>query len=133
MTLQTDDMDLAGDVIQSLASYLGIEVYTAVNCVVMATPGGTIIHSSAETIFEYPCNYVIGPHVMFHMSRSYSMVSSSKSMPLRSPVWEYLEIVGEKKVRWKLCAPATTTLCVCVCACVCVCLRACTNYSLFDR
>ena len=26
VTLQTDDMDLAGDVIQSLASYLGIEV-----------------------------------------------------------------------------------------------------------
>jgi len=26
VTIQTDDMDLAGDVIQSLASYLGIEV-----------------------------------------------------------------------------------------------------------
>ena len=26
VTLQTDDMDLAGDVIQSLSSYLGIEV-----------------------------------------------------------------------------------------------------------
>ena len=70
VTLQTDDMDLAGDVIQSLASYLGIEVYTAVNCVVMETPGGTVIHISAEmnsTIFEYPCNSVIGPHMMFHV------------------------------------------------------------------
>ena len=29
----------------------------------------------------------------------------SKSRPLRSPVWEYLEIVGEKKVCCKLCMP----------------------------
>ena len=32
VTLQTDDMDLAGDVIQSLASYLGIEVYKLELC-----------------------------------------------------------------------------------------------------
>ena len=53
-------------------------------------------------------------------------------MPLKSPVREYFEIVGEKKVRCKLCAPpATTTLCVCVHAwmhaCVCVCV--CTNHA----
>ena len=35
----------------------------------------------------------------------------SKSRPLRSPVWEFFEIVSEKKVRCKLCVPpATTTL-----------------------
>ena len=95
----------------------------------------------SQHVYEYPCNYVISPHVMFHVSRSYSMASSSKSRPLRSPVWEYFEIVGEK-VCCKVCVPlATTTLCVC--ACVRVCMRACmdacvsvcvcTNYSLFDR
>ena len=57
-------------------------------------------------IFVY---YVIGPHVTFHVSRSINM--ASKSRPLRSPVWAYFEIVGEKKVRCKLCVPpATTTL-----------------------
>ena len=36
---------------------------------------------------------------------------ASKSRPLRSPVWAYFEIAGEKKVRCKLCVPpATTTL-----------------------
>ena len=47
---------------------------------------------------------------MFHVSQI-SMVSSSRSRPLRSPVWDYFEIVGEKKVRCKLCVPpASTTL-----------------------
>ena len=65
----------------------------------------------SQHVYEYPCNYIIGPHVMFHVSRSYSMASSSKSRPLRSPVWDYFEIVGEKKVRCKLrMPPATTTL-----------------------
>ena len=41
VTLQTDDMDLAGDVIQSLASYLGIEVCKLKKSVVMETPGST--------------------------------------------------------------------------------------------
>ena len=42
--------------------------------------------------------YIIGPHVMFTcLDRIvYSMASSNKSRPLRSPVWEYFEIVGEK-------------------------------------
>ena len=83
----------------------------------------------SQHVYEYPRNYVIGPYMMFHVSRSYSKVSSSKSMPLRSPVWEYFEIVCEKKVHCKLCVPpAITTLCVCahvrVCACVHVHLRA---------
>lgn len=35
----------------------------------------------------------------------------SKPRPLRSPVWDYLEIISEKMVRCKLCVPpATTTL-----------------------
>ena len=34
---------------------------------------------------------------------------ASKSTPLRSPVREYFEIVGEKKVRCKLCVPPVTT------------------------
>ena len=113
----------------------------------------------SQHVYEYPRNYVIGPHVMFHVSRSYSKASSSKSMPLRNPVWEYFKIVCEKKVRCKLCMPpAITTLCVCAhahmctcvhvhlrvyvlaCVCVLVCMRGCmhlcmcvcTNYSVFD-
>ncbi len=63
----------------------------------------------SQHTYEYPGNYVTGPHVMLHMSRSINMVS--KSRPLRSPVWDYFEIVGEKKVHCKLCVPpATTTL-----------------------
>ena len=47
-------------------------------------------------------------------------------MPLKRPVREYFEIVGEKKVRCKLCVPpATTTLCVFVHACLCSCMRGC--------
>ena len=46
---------------------------------------------------------------MFHMSRSYSMVNSSKSRPLRSAVWKYIKIVGEKKVQCKLYVPPATT------------------------
>ena len=70
----------------------------------------------SQRVYKYPCNYIIGPHVMFHVSRSYStsVASSSKSShsrPLRSPVWDNFEVVGEKKVRYKLCVPpATTTL-----------------------
>ena len=87
----------------------------------------------SQHIYEYPCNYIIGPHVMFHGSQSYS---TSKSMPLRSPVWEYFKIVGEKKVRSKLCMPpATSTLCVCmracVLACVCTCVHAVLHASLY--
>ena len=62
-----------------------------------------------STIFEYSI-IRISMHLhnlMFHVSRSHSMVNSR---PLRSPVWK-IEIVGEKKVRCKLYVPpATTTL-----------------------
>ena len=78
----------------------------------------------SQHVYEYPRNYVIGPHVMFHVSRSFSKASSSKSMPLRSPVWEYFEVVCEKKVRCKLCMPpAITTLCVCAHARMCTCVH----------
>ena len=80
----------------------------------------------SQHVYEHSCNYVIGPHAMFHVSRLYSKVSSSKSMPLVSPVWEYFKIVCGKKVCCKLCVPpATTTLCVCVCmrACVLACVH----------
>ena len=127
MTLQTDDMDLAGDVIQSLASYLGIEVYTAVNCVVMETPGGTVIHISAEmnsTIFEYLCNSAIGPHVMFHVSRSYSVASSSKSMAFEGSCmrdcWQKegsLQVVRATCHNYFVCACVRVCL---ICACVLV-------------
>ena len=33
MTLETDDMDLAGDIVQSLATYMGIEVNLLIVCV----------------------------------------------------------------------------------------------------
>ena len=83
----------------------------------------------SQRVYEYPCNYVISPHVMFHLSRLYSMASSSKSWPFRGPVWEYFEIVGEKKVRCKLCVPPLLPVHACMCACmrawmhasVCVC------------
>ena len=83
----------------------------------------------SQHIYKYPCNYVIGPHLMFHVSQLYSKASSSKSTrrPLRSSVREYFEIICEKKVHCKLCmSPATTTLCVCMraCACVCACMHA---------
>ena len=92
----------------------------------------------SQHVYEYPHNYIIGPHVVFHVSQSYSKVSSSKSMSLRSPVWEYFEIVGEKKIRCKLCmSPATTTLCVCLHACMdpmhaslCVCVHNIIRYSI---
>ena len=59
------------------------------------------------------------------------MVSSSKSTPLRSPVWEYFKIVGERRVCCMLCVPpATTILCVCVCVHACVRLFVCV-YQLF--
>ena len=73
----------------------------------------------SQHVYEYPCNYVMSPHVMSHVSWSY-MASSSKYRPLKSPVWEYIEIGGEKKVLCKLYVPpATTTWCVCVHARVC--------------
>ena len=79
----------------------------------------------SQHVYEYPYSYIIGPHVMFHMSQLYSMASWSKSLPVRSPVWGYFETVGEKKVHCKLCVPpATTTLCVCACM---RCLRACVD------
>ena len=106
-------------------------------------------------VYEYPCN-------RFHVSRSYSMASSSKSMPLGSPVQEYFKIVDKIKVHCHLpqvlcvfvcmrvcvlaacvlacvctcvhvCLRACMDACICVCVCVCVCMCVCTNYSVFDR
>ena len=77
----------------------------------------------SQHIYEYPCSYVISPHVMSKCLDD-SMASWSKSIPLRSPAWEYFEIVDEKKVRCTLCVPpAATTLCVCVHVCVCSCVH----------
>jgi len=61
---------------------------------------------------NYLGKYVIGLHVMF---TCFEMASSSKSCVksrlLRSPVWDYFEISGDKKVCCKLCVPpAATTL-----------------------
>ena len=62
-------------------------------------------HSNRRT---YPDNCHT-PHVMFHMCGI--DVMAIKSRQLRSPVWDYFEIVGEKKVCCKFCVPpATTTL-----------------------
>ena len=91
----------------------------------------------SQHVYEYPCNYVMTPHVMSHVSWSY-MASSSKYKPLKSPVWEYIKIGGEKKVLCKLYVPpATTTWCVCACArawmhaSLCVCAPL--NYLVFDK
>ena len=72
----------------------------------------TVPFECPSTYTNYLGKYVIGPHVMF---TCFEMASSSKSCVksrlLRSPVWDYFKVFGDKKVRCKLCVPpAATTL-----------------------
>ena len=72
----------------------------------------TVPFECLSTYTNYLGKYVIGPHVMFTCFEMASWSKSCvKSRPLRSPVWDYFEISGDKKVRCKLCVPpAATTL-----------------------
>ena len=45
-----------------------------------------------------------------HLPYIHAWTMAAKSRQLRSPVWEFSETVGEKKVRCKLCTPPVSTI-----------------------
>jgi len=77
VTIKTDDMDLAGDIIQALATFLGIEVNHG------QTSSIALLNANSSRLCP-PVHYVF--HIIMLYSKSQNKISGLEVIPLNGPL-----------------------------------------------